>query len=220
MGNQIADEFQALRPSGGFRVILADPPWSFDQYSEAGNGKNPKSHYSCMTDDDISKLPVEALAAKDCVLFMWVPWPLMPLWNQVLQDWGFKYAGLAWEWIKYNPATDKYFMGLGYGTRKNLEPCIMATKGNPSLRKGAVEDMFGAGVKAEGVKSVRDFIQHHPHDCIRAPRREHSRKPDEQYTRIETMFEGPYVELFARQQRPGWSAWGNEVGKFQVEGVG
>lgn len=211
------NDFMAMRPQGGYKVILADIPWSFEGYSDKGDEKNPNQHYGCMSIDDICAMPVEALAAKDCVLFMWVTWPLMPEWTKIIDAWGFEYAGLGWEWIKYNPATDKYAFGLGYGTRKNLEPCIMVTRGNPSLKKSFADDLFGAGVEPEGVRSVRDFIHYHPHDCIRAPKREHSRKPDEQYQRIETMFDGPYVELFARQAWPGWRAWGNQVDKFDVK---
>lgn len=210
----IASQFAELRAAGGYRVILADPPWAFENFSEKGEGKNPAAHYDCMSIDDIAAMPVGTLAAKDCALFMWVTWPLMPVWMRVIEAWGFDYAGLAWEWIKYNPVTGKYAFGPGYGTRKNLEPCLLATRGAPQLRKEAPGSLFGDAVIPEGVRSVRDFIEAMPTDCIRAPRREHSRKPEEQYTRIETLFDGPYVELFARHRRAGWRSWGNQVGKF------
>lgn len=82
-------------------------------------------------------------------------------------------------------------MGGGYGTRKNAEICWLGRRGNPKRRS----------------RDVRELIV--------APRREHSRKPDEQYGRIERLCAGPYLELFARQQRPGWIALGDEVNKFQ-----
>lgn len=212
------NEFMAMRPQGGFKIILADPPWKFETWSERGQGKSPSQHYDCMSLDEICDMPVELLAAKDCVLCLWVTWPMMPIWNKVLKAWGFNFAGLGWEWIKYNPETGKYFFGLGPGgTRKNLEPCLIATKGNPSLKQGFADDLLGAGQIPEGVRSVRDFIECHPHDCLRSRNREHSRKPDEQYQRIETMFDGPYCELFARQAWQGWSAWGNQVDKFDVK---
>jgi N6-adenosine-specific RNA methylase IME4 len=209
---KIGSEFSDLRPAGGFRVLLADPPWTFTNRSAKGEGKNPNQHYPCMTLDDIRAIPVRALAARDAALFVWVTWPLMPVWVKVILEWGFDYAGLAWEWIKFNPETGKYAFGPGYGTRKNLEPCLLATCGNPSLRT-SIDDLFS--VDAKGSRSVRDFIEWNPFDCIRAPRREHSRKPDEQYERIETLFDGPYVELFARHRRPGWSAWGNQTDRFE-----
>ena len=149
-------------------------------------------------------------------MFCWVTWPLMPDWTKVIRALGFDYAGLAWEWIKYNPETGKYAFGNGYGTRKNLEPCLLCTRGSPPLRDRIDNTFFGAALDPipSGVRSVRDFIQWLPLDAIRAPRREHSRKPDEQYTRIETLFHGPYIELFSRGDRPDWTHWGNEVGKF------
>lgn len=212
--NDLIDTFARLRPQGGARVILADPAWPFENFSEKGEGKNPNQHYVCMPILEIAAMPVSALAADDCALFIWCTWPLMPHWNEVIEGWGFTYKGLAWEWIKYNPKTDKYAFGPGYGTRKNLEPCLLATRGKPSLRKDMPADLFGTFEAAAGTRSVRDFIQAMPLDCIRAPRREHSRKPGEAYERIETMFEGPYVELFARHQRPGWVSWGNQTEKF------
>lgn len=208
----IRDEFMRLRPAGGFSVICADPPWRFSNFSEKGEAKNPSQHYDCQDIDWIRSLPVAALAAENCALFMWVTWPLMPVWNSVIEAWGFKYAGLAWEWIKYNETTGKYAFGPGYGTRKNLEPCILATRGNPSLRV----PLSFFGVQGEGASShsVRDFIIAMPGDSIRAGRREHSRKPDEAMARIEQLFDGPRIELFSRSSRPGWQAWGQEAGRF------
>jgi len=210
----IARQFAEMRPVGGYRVILADPPWAFEQYSEKGQGKSAQAHYGCMPLDDIAALPVDILAADDCALFMWMTWPFMPQWTRIIEAWGFDFAGLAWEWIKFNPETGKYAFGGGYGTRKNLEPCLLATRGNPSLRAVLPDDLFGMGAAPEGVRCVRDFIEVMPGSAMRARRREHSRKPDEQYARIETMFDGPYVELFARQSRPGWASWGNQSTKF------
>lgn len=183
-------------PQGAFGVILADPPWLFKTRSAKGEGKSPQRHYSCMTDEELCALPVGQLAAKDCALFLWVTWPLLlkesaPV-HRLLNAWGFKPSGLAWEWIKKSPATGLYSFGGGYGTRKNLEPCILARKGSPQVKS----------------RSQRDFLY--------APRREHSRKPDEQYDRIAALYDGPYVELFAREVRPGWSAFGNELNKFHT----
>jgi N6-adenosine-specific RNA methylase IME4 len=214
MNNQLIKQFVNLRPTGGFRVILADPAVSFDNWSAKGEVKNAKAHYDCMSFEQIAKMPVGALCADDCVLFLWVTWPTMPHWQNMITGWGFTFAGLAWEWRKFNPETGKYAFGPGYGTRKNLEPCLMCTKGNPSLKSALPDDLFGMGRAPAGVHSVRDWIEWWPEDEIRAPRREHSRKPDEQYGRIETMFDGPYLELFARQKRKGWAVWGNQTDKF------
>lgn len=213
----VVEQFADLRPNGGFKVILADPPWRWAAYSDKGMEKSPEQHYDTMSIDEICALPIGLLAAKDCAFFMWCTWPLMPHWLKVINALGFEYSGLAWEWLKYNPATEKYAFGPGYGTRKNVEPCLLLTKGNPQLRKDSLDGLFGVRSAPDGVRSVRDFIECNPLDAIRAPRREHSRKPDEQYNRIETLFDGPYVELFARNKRPGWVSWGNQVDKFGGE---
>lgn len=176
--DDMAKAFTAIRVAGGFPVILIDPPWEWNARSELGLGKSPEAHYRTMTIDEIKQIPVELLAAKDCALFVWVTWPLMEFWSPVLKAWGFDYAGLGWEWRKFNPATGKYAFGPGYGTRKNLEPCLLATRGNPSLRSDLPDDLFGLGRPAEGTRSVRDWIESWPEHEIRAPRREHSRKPD------------------------------------------
>jgi N6-adenosine-specific RNA methylase IME4 len=205
-------QFAALRPPRGFRVILADPATRFDTRSPKGEDRSPQAHYDTMTIEQIAAMPVEVLAAKDCALFLWTVWPLMPRWMEIVDAWDFRYSGLAWEWIKYNPETGKYAFGPGYGSRKNVEPCLLCTRGSPSLRQDT--SFFGQDFAAEGVHSVRDFIEWNPLDAIRSPRREHSRKPPEQYERIETLFDGPYVELFNRHRRSGWTCWGNQSNTF------
>ena len=170
-----------------YRVVLADPPWRFATWSDKGKGKSAEQHYETMSLGDICLLPVREWVEPDAVLFLWATWPTI-FWSiNVIESWGFKYSGLAWEWIKQNPETGKFAFGCGYGTRKNVEPCLLARIGKPVLRS----------------RSVRDIMF--------APRREHSRKPDEQYGRIESMFDGPYLEMFARQERGGWDSWGNET---------
>lgn len=209
----IITTFESMRPAGGFPVILIDPPWEYEARSPRGLGKSAQKHYECQDLEWIKALPLEVLAAKDCALFAWVTWPFMPEWDAVLRAWGFEFAGLAWEWIKFNEETNCYAFGGGYGTRKNLEPCLLATRGSPTLRKD--RQFFGQTTPAKS-HSVRDFIINYPAEAIRSKRREHSRKPDEQYGRIEQMFEGPYVELFSRSDRKGWAAWGNQTSTFEA----
>jgi len=142
-------------------------------------------------------------------------------WADVIRAWGLDYSGLGWEWIKRNPETGKYAFGLGYMTRKNLEPCLLLTKGEPRLRRpvpaGSLLDL--PGDNAEGARSVRDFIHWHPGEELEAPLREHSRKPDLAYDNIETMFDGPYADIFAREPRANWTVWGNETSKFSEAGA-
>ena len=173
-----------------YSVILADPAVKFKTFSEKGEGKSASRHYDVMSTDDICALPVSDMAADDCALFIWSTWPHIFHTERIIKAWGFKYSGLAWEWIKYNDKSEKFHFGMGYGTRKNVEPLLLARRGSPKVLN----------------KSVRDFMF--------SPRREHSRKPDATYERIERMYGGPYLEMFARQRWPGWDAWGNEVDKF------
>jgi N6-adenosine-specific RNA methylase IME4 len=131
------------------------------------------------------------LAAEDCCLFLWGTRPMLPEALEVIAAWGFTYKTEAFTWIKVNREKPrKPRMGLGYWTRANTEPCLLATRGTPK-------------------RLHKDVGQ-----VIAEPIREHSRKPDCVHERIERLVPGPYLELFARQSWPGWTMWGNEAGKF------
>lgn len=190
----MADPFNGL-PRNHFGAILADPPWAFEAWSGKGKARSAENHYVTMTDDGLATLPIADLAAPDCIVFMWAVWPKIHDALRIIEAWGFTYKTCAFSWMKADPyrlfaddATPD--MGMGYWTRANTEPCLLATRGKPKR--------LSAGVR----------------QGIIAPRREHSRKPDGIHERIERLVSGPYLELFARQQRPGWTAWGNETDKF------
>lgn len=187
----------SIRPAGGFGVILADPPWQFENYSEKGEGKNPNQHYPCSSTDEIAAFPVEALAAADCALFMWAIFPMLPDALRVMERWGFTYKSAA-PWAKQSPSGESWAFGPGYWFRGAAEILLFGTRGKPS-RADSTE-----------ARSIRNLII--------APVREHSRKPDDVHRIAETWFpEARKVELFARQRRLGWAAWGNETGKFTEE---
>lgn len=175
----------------GYRVILADPPSSYENWSEAGEQRNATSHYDCLSIADLKALPVGHLAQPDAVLFCWATYPTLPQALDVIRAWGFTYATVAFTWAKRTRLDTGWHMGLGYYTRANAEICILATVGRPGLPK---------------VRDVRQLLVE--------PLRQHSRKPDRVHADIERMFDGPYVELFARQRRAGWDAWGNDVDRF------
>lgn len=192
-------------PRGHYKAIVADPPWQFNSLwggrpKKTGAGYASRAidaHYDTMTIEEICALQVAELADDDCVLFMWTCWPVLQKSFRVLDAWGFTYKTCAFSWMKADPyrlfADDKTpFAGMGYWTRANTEPCLLATRGKPK-------------------RQARDVRQ-----GVIAPRREHSRKPDCIHERVERLVAGPYLELFARTARPGWSAWGNEVGKFEA----
>ena len=191
-----------------YRVIYADPPWPFATYSDKGKGRSAEAHYDCLTIDQIKEIPVRQWAADDAVLLLWATDPLLPRALEVIEAWGFTYKTVGFYWVKLNksvagrltpalPGIDgpllserDFFTGLGFWTRANPEPCLLATRGHPKRVAGDVPKL------------------------LLAPRREHSRKPEEAYGRIERLLPGPYLELFARQSRPGWDGFGNQPGLF------
>ena len=170
-----------------FAVILADPPWRFETYSEKGQGRSAERHYPTMADEDIQALPVGALAAEDCVLLLWATMPKLPAAFAVMAAWGFVYKTCGFNWIKQKPKGGGLFAGQGFWTRANAELCLLGARGSPSRRAADVEQV------------------------VMAPVMEHSRKPDEVHKRTERLLAGPYLELFARRERPDWTVWGDEV---------
>ncbi len=176
-----------------YAAIYADPPWLFSNWSLNGTGRNASSHYDCLEFSALARLPVVSVAADDSVLFLWVTDPMLPRAIELIHAWGFEYKTVAFYWIKLNITprnkTD-YFTGLGYWTRANPEQCLLATRGKP-LRPA---------------KDVKRLVVER--------RREHSRKPDCVRDRIERLVVGPYLELFARETKPGWDCWGDQIGLF------
>jgi N6-adenosine-specific RNA methylase IME4 len=175
---------------GAYPVILCDPPWKFKVFSKKGLGKSAERHYQTLEYAAIVELMGGVKVADDCVLFLWVTDPMLEKGLNLIRDMGFTYKTVAFTWVK-KTKHGKDHMGTGYYTRANPEMCLLATKGKPLQRKS---------------KSVRQLMV--------SPLREHSRKPDEIYDRIEELFDGPYLEIFARTRRSGWAALGNEVDKF------
>ena len=140
-----------------------------------------EKHYPTMGIDELCALPVETLADRDCLLFLWATFPQLPEALRLIQAWGFTFRTVAFIWLKLNRKSPTWFYGLGYWTRGNAEICLLAKRGQPKRRS----------------KSVHQFII--------SPIEEHSKKL------IELAGDLPRVELFARQKTPGWDAWGNEV---------
>lgn len=188
------DPFNDL-PRNHFGAILADPPWSFASWSHKGQGRSSIAHYPTMDWGAVAKLPVSELAADDCCLFLWVVQSQLPEACEVVKGWGFRFKSVAFAWLKGDslpmfPDDVATQMGMGMWTRAEFEQCWLGTKGKPKR--------LDAGVR----------------QVLIDKRREHSRKPDGIHQRIERLVAGPYLELFARQKRPGWTVWGNQTDKF------
>jgi len=187
----LVQEFYDLRPAGGFDLVMADPPWSFDNFSAEGEAKNAKAQYACMDLPAIKAMPVSVLAADHCVLWLWVTNPMLREGMQVLDAWGFTFK-TAGHWAK-RTRHGKLAFGTGYILRCAGEPFLIGTRGAPKT-----------------TRSVRSVIE--------GPLREHSRKPDEAFAAAEKLMpDARRLELFSRQRRPGWSNWGNESQKFGVQ---
>lgn len=157
-------------------------------YSEKGLGRSAENHYPTMSLEDIKNLPINNLADKNCVLFMWTTIPLLKDSFSVLDSWGFEYKSIAFVWIKLNKKSDTLFWGMGHWTRSNAELCILATKGHPKRKSAKV------------------------HQVIMSHIQQHSKKPDEARERIiELIGDLPRIELFAREKKDGWDSWGDEI---------
>lgn len=189
----VASEISALRPFGGFDLIMADPPWQFVNYSTLGQGKSPQAHYACAPLDWIRELPVADLGAKDCLLWLWATNPMLPAAFETISAWGFTFK-TAGHWVK-RTKNGRLAFGTGYILRCAGEPFLIATRGSPKT-----------------TRSVRSVIE--------GPVREHSRKPDEAFEAAEALIpDARRLEIFSRQGRQGWQCWGDEVGKFKAEGA-
>jgi len=176
--------------SGGpYRVILADPPWSYQNSGCRGAAAN---EYSTMSLQDILNLPVSSVAADDCVLLLWTTWPQLTEGLRVISAWGFTYV-TGFPWIKVTDVSQTLWgkveitvpFGIGFWSRGTSEPLLIARRG------AAKHPDF-------------DFVG------LLSPNLFHSRKPDSVYAYAEAM-PGPYLEMFARRERKGWAAWGNEA---------
>lgn len=173
---------------GGFATLLADPPWRFSNRT----GKVAPEHrrldrYSTMSLDAIKALPVAQSAAANAHLYLWVPNALLPEGLDVMSSWGFRYvSNIIWAKRRLDGGPDG--RGVGFYFRNVTEILLFGVRG--SMR-----------TLPPGRSQV---------NMIETRKREHSRKPDEQYGLIEACSPGPYLELFARHPQPGWIVWGDE----------
>ncbi|MBX7483125.1 S-adenosylmethionine-binding protein [Qipengyuania sp. 6D47A] len=175
-----------------FGTVLADPPWQFQNRT----GKVAPEHkrlarYGTMKLDEICDLPVADIAADPSHLYLWVPNALLPDGLRVMEAWGFRYvSNIVWHKIRKDGGSDG--RGVGFYFRNVTELLLFGVRGK------------NARTLAPGRSQV---------NMIQSRKREHSRKPDEQYDIIQECSWGPRIELFSRGEREGWTVWGNQANK-------
>ena len=180
---------------GKFGTILADPPWEFQN----STGKIAPKHkrlkrYNTMKLEDIKALPISRLAAEKSHLYLWVPNAFIKEGIEVMEEWGFKYkTNIVWHKIRKDGGPDG--RGVGFYFRNTTELVLFGVK----------------GTKVRTLKPGRTQV-----NIIRTRKREHSRKPDELYKIIEKCSWGPFLELFARGKRKGWTSWGDQSKKYRI----
>lgn len=200
-------------PAQKYPVLLSDPPWGYSAWSNKGS-RTSDAHYPTMTIEEVKGLPVYDTLEENAAVFMWATSPMFDTQVEVLRAWGLRYVTVAFTWVKlgrkplsweraqevradgdpvtyYGSGLYKLHFGLGHYTRANAEFCLLALKGKMPVSSKSIQQV------------------------ILAPLREHSRKPDEQWSRIDELYpQGPKLEMFARPStaRPAeWDVWGLEA---------
>lgn len=194
-----------------YPVILADPPVPFEVWGKRPGGvdsRTAEAHYSLMSWEELNGLgpSIQSVAATDCVLFLWLCQPLLLETLRMAEAWGFTYVTKAFSWCKtYRTSPSTFFVGMGYWTRANTEDVLLFTRGDPRRQRKDVYQLL-ATLEADPY-SVPTVV---------APMTRHSEKPDEVQDRIERLVAGPYLELFSRKRRLGWSCVGNELDGLDI----
>lgn len=185
-----ASDLAAFAAGRKFRTVLADPPWQFQNRTGKIAPEHKRlSRYSTMSLDDIKALPVSAAADEVAHLYMWVPNALLPDGLAVMKAWGFNYkSNIVWHKLRKDGGSDG--RGVGFYFRNVTELLLFGVRGK----------------NARTLQPGRTQVNY-----VGTRKREHSRKPDEQYDLIQSCSPGPFLELFARGERPGWAVWGNQA---------
>lgn len=181
-----------------FGAIFADPPWAYRNFSSSLNGA-AVAHYDLMATAAIGAIRADRWAAENCVLLMWATWPKLDEALWLMRRWRFRYVSTI-PWIKTVAETGGIKRGIGFWSMGCSEPLLIGVRGEPKRRRGAVTAL---GLFTDGPDGSRIFY---------APRGKHSEKPEEVQDWAEDLLAGPYLELFARRPRPGWTTWGRETG--------
>ena len=193
------DTFSKI-PLFKYNLIMADPAWLFELRSDKGEKKSAQAQYDCMTIDEIRALPVQDIAAKDCLLWLWATNPMLPQALMTLEAWGFNFV-TAGSWAKKTAPKPlkcgcerpgKYRWGTGYVLRSTNEPFLIGRVGDPDIKP---------------VQSGFDGLA-----------REHSRKPEVAYKLAEKLVPNAWrLDMFSRETREGWDNFGDQADKFDED---
>lgn len=180
-----------------FATILVDPPWQFaNRTGKVAPEHKRLARYATMPLDALMALHVPEVSATTAHLYLWVPNAMLPSGLRLMEEWGFLYkTNIVWHKVRKDGGPDG--RGVGFYFRNTTELILFGVRGKR------------ARTLAPGRRQV---------NILRTMKREHSRKPDQLYTLVEACSPGPYLELFARGTRPGWSAWGHQAQETSVEG--
>ncbi len=188
--SEVAADFLRLIDGRRFGTLLADPPWQFQNKTGKVAPEHKRlSRYATLKLADIQALPVGGAAAETAHLYLWVPNAMLPDGLAVMAAWGFNYkANIVWQKVRKDGGPDG--RGVGFYFRNVTELLLFGVRGK----------------NARTLQAGRTQV-----NTIASRKREHSRKPDEQYPLITSCSPGPYLELFARGDRPGWTVWGDQA---------
>lgn len=215
-------------PVEPFRTIVADPAWQFDD-ALPGDSRGASKNYQTMTVDDLCRMIIPAPVADDAHLFMWRVSALVPEAYRVVRAWKFT-AKSELVWRKLTTKGNRHF-GMGHHVRAEHETCIIATRGRSKVLNRSTRSVFDADEIEAAKLAAADAALEGDYEAARAIRQGlftggmfsakysgHSAKPDEFFEIVEALCPGPYLELFARRPRPGWTCLGNELGTtFQIK---
>jgi N6-adenosine-specific RNA methylase IME4 len=219
MKRGVFTEFDAI-PKRAFRVIVADPPWQYVARGEDGYAKSPQAHYGCMSAGELARLDVASIGQRESVLWLWAISSHLDQAVDLMRAWDYRFV-TAGPWAKTTRTSRKWAFGTGHVLRGAAEMFLIGARGSPRPRTRSKRNLIVEGGPEDYLASIPDGEATFQalNDLMIVDRvREHSRKPDSVCRVLETVFAGPYIELFSRESRgPGWSAFGDEAGKFDGE---
>lgn len=192
----VIEDFREFIGDRKFSTILADPPWQFQNRTGKMAPEHKRlSRYSTMKLEEIKSIPVHEVVTEPAHLYLWVPNALLSEGLEVMKAWGFTYkTNMIWYKVRKDGGPDR--RGVGFYFRNVTEVILFGVRGK----------------KARTLQPARSL-----ENIIIQRKREHSRKPDEQYEVIESCSRGPFLEMFARGSRPNWVCWGNQADSYFPE---